>query len=93
MQLLFIKIMFFLTLLCSLAIAGGIEEDSGPDELTKTTTSDMVDSTVDLTTREDINEYQKLSEATDRNCIVIWGPEKYVNDPELTGNLDFARWC
>lgn len=93
MQLSFSKIIFFLTLLCSVAFAGGIEEDSSPDEIPETTTSDQVDSTVNLTTREDINEYQELSEAPDQSCIVIFGSEKYVNDPEMTSNVDYARWC
>ena len=93
MKLSFSKIIFFLTLLCSVAFAGGVEEDSGPDELSETTTQEQSDSTVNLTTREDISEYQELSNATDQSCIVIFGPEKYVNDPELTDNLDYARWC
>jgi hypothetical protein len=93
MQLSFSKIIFFLTLLCSVAFAGGIEEDSSPDEISETTTSEQVDSTVNLTTREDINEYQVLSEASDQSCIVIFGSEKYVNDPEMTSNVDYARWC
>ena len=93
MQLSFSKIIFFLTLLCSVAFAGGIEEDSSPDEISETTTSEQVDSTVNLTTREDINEYQELSEAPDQSCIVIFGSEKYVNDPETTSNVDYARWC
>ena len=87
------KIIFFLTLLCSVAFAGGIEEDSGPDELSETTTLEQEDPTVNLTTREDIDEYQELSEAKDQSCIVIFGSEKYVNDPETTTNLDFAKWC
>ena len=93
MQLSFSKIIFFLILLCSVAFAGGIEEDSSPDEIIETTTSEQVDSTVNLTTREDINEYQELSEAPDQSCIVIFGSEKYVNDPEMTSNVDYARWC
>ena len=87
------KIIFFLTLLCSVAFAGGIEEDSGPDEISEISTLENEDSTVNLTSREDISEYQELSLKTDKNCIVIWGPGKYVNDPELTSSLDFARWC
>ena len=93
MHLSFSKIIFFLTLLCSVAFAGGIEEDSSPDEIIETTTSEQLDSTVNLTTREDINEYQELSEAPDQSCIVIFGSEKYVNDPEMTSNVDYARWC
>jgi hypothetical protein len=93
MKISFSKIIFFLTLLCSVAFAGGIEEDSSPDEISETTTSEQVESTVNLTTREDINEYQELSEAPDQSCIVIFGSEKYVNDPEMTSNVDYARWC
>ena len=89
----FSKIIFFLTLLCSVAFAGGIEEESGPDELSETIASEQADSTDNLTTREDINEYQELSEAPDQSCIVIYGSEKYVNDPEKTTNVDYARWC
>ena len=63
MQLSFSKIIFFLTLLCSVAFAGGIEEDSSPDEISETTTSEQVDSTANLTTREDINEYISIISA------------------------------
>ena len=93
MQPSFSKTIFFLILLCSVAFAGGLEEDSSPDELSETKTSEQEDSTVNLTTREDINEYQELSEASDQSCIVIFESEKYVNDPDETGNLDYARWC
>ena len=93
MQPSFSKIIFFLTLLCSVAFAGGIEEESGPDELSETIASEQADSTDNLTTREDIDEYQELSEALDQSCIVIYGSEKYVNDPEKTTNVDYARWC
>ena len=34
------KIIFFLTLLCSVAFAGGIEDDSGPEEVSAESTSD-----------------------------------------------------
>ena len=41
------------------------------NELSETTTSEQEDSTVNLTTREDINEYQELSEAPDQSCIAV----------------------
>ena len=61
MNLSFGKIIFFLTLLCSVAFAGGIEEDSGPEEVMEQQTSDVTNSDTELTTREDIVEYQNIS--------------------------------
>ena len=87
------KIIFFVTLLCSVAFAGGIEDDSGPEEISESSTANVTEPTVNLTTREDINEYQELSDANEQSCIVIFGSAKYVNDPELTSNRDYARWC
>ena len=87
------KIIFFVILLCSVAFAGGVEDDSGPEEISESSTADVTESTVKLTTREDINEYQELSDVTEQSCIVIFGSEKYVNDPEFTSNRDYARWC
>ena len=61
MNLSFGKIIFFLTLLCTVAFAGGIEEDSGPEEVMEQQTSDVKNSDTELTTREDIVEYQDIS--------------------------------
>ena len=87
MNLSFGKIIFFLTLLCSVAFAGGIEEDSGPEEVSEEQVSEMTNTestSTSLTTKEDIVE---------RNCIVTYGDNKYVNDPNYTNNLNYATWC
>ena len=46
-----------------------------------------------LTTREDIAEFQELSEDAGGNCIVTWAENKYVNDPNFTDSLYYATWC
>ena len=76
------KIIFFLTLLCSVAFAGGIEEDSGPEEVMEQQALDMKSSDTELTTREDIVEYQDISGS---DCMVKYALG-YVNDP------DFVAW-
>ena len=76
------KIIFFLTLLCTVAFAGGIEEDSGPEEVMEQQTSDVKNSDTELTTREDIVEYQDISSS---DCMVKYALG-YVNDP------DFVAW-
>ena len=93
MKLSFSKIIFFLTILCSVAFAGGIEEDSGPEEISETQELEVTNSETNLTTREDIAEFQDLSENPSGNCIVAWGENKYVNDPNFTENLYYATWC
>jgi hypothetical protein len=82
MNLSFGKIIFFLTLLCTVAFAGGIEEDSGPEEVMEQQTSDVKNSDTELTTREDIVEYQDISGS---DCMVKYA-SGYVNDP------DFVAW-
>ena len=90
------KIIFFLTILCSVSFAGGIEEDSGPEEVSEEQVSQMTNTestSTSLTTREDITEFQELSEDAGGNCIVTYGDTKYVNDPNYTSNLYYATWC
>ena len=80
------KIIFFLTILCSVSFAGGIEEDSGP-EVSEEQVSEMTNTestSTSLTTKEDIVE---------GNCFVTYGDNKYVNDPNYTNNLNYATWC
>ena len=90
------KIIFFLLILCSVSFAGGIEEDSGPEEVSEEQVSQMTNTesaSTSLTTREDIAEFQELSEDAGGNCIVTWAENKYVNDPNFTGSLYYATWC
>ena len=90
------KIIFFLTILCSVSFAGGIEEDSGPEEVSEEQVSQMTNTesaSTSLTTREDIAEFQELSEDAGGNCIVTWAENKYVNDPNFTDSLYYATWC
>tara|TARA_B110000459_G_scaffold192504_1_gene229805 strand:- start:916 stop:1197 length:282 start_codon:yes stop_codon:yes gene_type:complete len=93
MKLSFSKIIFFLTLLCSVAFAGGIEEDSGPEEISETQELEVTNLETNLTTREDISKFQDLSDNPGGNCIVTWGIGEYVNDPNFTDNLYYATWC
>ena len=90
------KIIFFLTILCSVSFAGGIEEDSGPEEVSEEQVSEMTNTestSTSLTTSEDIAEFQELSEDAGGNCIVTWAENKYVNDPNFTDSLYYATWC
>ena len=51
------KIIFFLTIFCSVSFAGGIEEDSGPEEVSQEQESQMTNTestSTNLTTTEDI---------------------------------------
>lgn len=76
------KIIIFTTFVCTIAFAGGIEEDSGPEVISEEKTMETKDYDADLTTREDIIEYQDIS---DVNCKVQYALG-YVNDP------DFVAW-
>jgi len=72
------KIIFFLTLLCTVAFAGGIEEDSGPEEIN----NEMTDKTQwnNENFPELINDYAELAHSSD--CAVKYSGG-YVNDPDL----------
>ena len=75
------KIIFFLTLLCSVAFAGGIEDDSGPEEVSAELTSD--------TKWQEENFPELLAEYVDlaynSDCKVKYSAG-YVNDP------DYVAW-
>jgi len=82
MKLSFSKIIFFLGLFCSVAFAGGIEDDSGPEEVSEELTNDT-------TWKEEnfpklLKEYSDLAHNLD--CKVKYSGG-YVNDPE------FVVWC
>ena len=85
------KIIFFLTLLCSVAFAGGIEDDSGPEEVS----AESIDGTKwnEENFPKLLEVYQTISETKNINCYVTWGKDKYVNDPNLTSNENYATWC
>ena len=75
------KIIFFLTLLCTVAFAGGIEEDSGPEEIN----NEMTDKTQwnNENFPKLINDYAELAHSSD--CAVKYSGG-YVNDQ------DFVAW-
>ena len=81
MNLSFGKIIFFLTLLCTVAFAGGIDEDSGPEEIS----NELTDKTQwnEENFPELINDYAELAHSSD--CAVKYSGG-YVNDP------DFVAW-
>ena len=82
------KIIFFLTFLCSFAFAGGIEDDSGPEEVSAESTSDTKWQEENFPTL--LQEYMDLADNTD--CRVTYSTG-YVNDPNATDNLSYATWC
>jgi hypothetical protein len=93
MKLIFGKTIIFLILISSFVFAGGIEEDSGPEEISDEKSYEMVDEASILTTSENTNEYLDLLESKNPNCYVTWAEGKYVNDPNLTSNENYATWC
>lgn len=75
------KIIFFLTLLCTVAFAGGIEEDSGPEEIS----DELINKTQwnEENFPKLIDDYAELAHSPD--CAVKYSGG-YVNDP------DFVTW-
>ncbi len=84
----FSKIIFFLTLFYSIAFAGGIEEDSGPEEVSAEATNDTQWHEENFP--ELLDEYTDLAHNTE--CRVTYSAG-YVNDPNTTDNLFYATWC
>ena len=84
MKLYLLKIFLFSMLGSSIVFAGGVEENSGPETISETEQQDSDESTdydSELTTREDIDEYQEivatLDESSDPVCdsdgnVVKW---------------------
>ena len=71
------KIIFYLTLLCSVNFAGGIEDDSGPEEVSAESTSDTKWQEENFP--ELLDEYTDLAHNSD--CKVKYSAG-YVNDPD-----------
>ena len=84
MKIIFSKIMLSLVLLCSIAFAGGTEEDSGPEEINEQITEEETkDSPKEHADKFEVKlkEYQGLS----GDCYVIYFNDRksgYVNDPD-----------
>ena len=84
MKLYLLKIILFSMLGSSIVFAGGVEEDSGPETISETeqqVSDESTDYDTELTTREDIDEYQKIvvsldegesSVCSDESDIVKW---------------------
>ena len=84
MKLYLLKIIIFSMLGSSIVFAGGVEENSGPETISETEQQVLDESTdydSELTTREDIDEYQEivatLDESSDPVCdsdgnVVKW---------------------
>ena len=73
----FSKIIFFLTLFCSFAFAGGIEVDSGPEEISNELTNKTQWKEENFPKL--INDYVDL--AHNKDCAVKYSGG-YVNDPD-----------
>ena len=79
-----LKIILFSILGSSIVFAGGVEEDSGPETISETeqqVSDESTDYDSELTTREDIDDYQEivatLDESSDPVCdsygnVVKW---------------------
>ena len=84
MKLYLLKIFLFSMLGSSIVFAGGVEENSGPETISETeqqVSDESTDYDSELTTREDIDEYQEivatLDESSDPVCdsdgnVVKW---------------------
>ena len=84
MKLYLLKIILFSMLGSSIVFAGGVEENSGPETISETeqqVSDESTDYDSELTTREDIDEYQEivatLDESSDPVCdsdgnVVKW---------------------
>ena len=70
MRLYLLKIILFSMLGSSIVFAGGVEEDSGPETISETeqqVSDESTDYDTELTTREDIDEYQEIVSSLDEN--------------------------
>ena len=68
MKLYLLKIILFSMLGTSIVLAGGVEEDSGPETISETeqqVSDESTDYDAELTTREDIDEYQEIVASID----------------------------
>ena len=77
MKLSFGKIFFIIGLLCSVAFAGGIKDDSGPEEVSAESTNDTQWQEENFP--ELLDEYTDLAHNSD--CKVKYSAG-YVNDPD-----------
>ena len=75
MKIYLLKIILFSMLGSSIVFAGGVEEDSGPETISETeqqVSDGSTDYDTELTTKEDIDEYQEivatLDESSDPVC-------------------------
>ena len=70
MKLYLLKIILFTMIGSSIVFAGGVEEDSGPETISETdqqVADDSMDYDAELTTREDIDEYQEIVASMDES--------------------------
>jgi len=74
MKLHLLKIILFSMLGSSIVFAGGVEEEPGPDtssEAEKVVLDEAADYDAELTTRENINEYQEIVATLDENPATV----------------------
>ena len=84
MKLYLLKIILFSMIGSSIVFAGGVEEDSGPETISETeqqVSDESTDYDAELTTREDINEYQETIATNDES-----------SDPVCDSDGNVIKW-
>ena len=84
MKLYLLKIILFSMLGSSIVFAGGVEEDSGPETISETeqqVSDESKDYDSELTTREDIDEYQEIVSTLDGS-----------SDPVCDSDGNVVKW-
>ena len=84
MKLYLLKIIIFSMLGSSIVFAGGVEENSGPETISETEQQVLDESTdydSELTTREDIDEYQEIIATLDNS-----------SDPVCDSDGNVIKW-
>ena len=79
-----LKIILFSMLGSSIVFAGGVEEDSGPETISETeqqVSDESTDYNAELTTREDIDEYQEIVSTLDES-----------SDPVCDSDGNVVKW-
>ena len=84
MKLYLLKIILFSMLGSSIVFAGGVEEDSGPETISETeqqVSDESANYDAELTTREDIDEYQEIVATLDDS-----------SDPVCDSDGNVVKW-
>ena len=74
MKIYLLKIILFSMLGSSIVFAGGVEEESGPETISETeqqVSDESTDYDAELTTRDDIDEYQEIVATLDESSDLV----------------------